>query len=78
MQIVNWVANSQEGEPKFWAPFFFKMKSREFKLASVEILARSPRQCVQQWLVDHAKKESDAVVVQRIHTSMAVEELRSP
>lgn len=78
LQIVNWVANSQEGEPKFWAPFFFKMKSREFKLASVEILARSPRQCVQQWLFDHAKKESDAVVVQRIHTSMAVEELRSP
>lgn len=78
LQIVNWVANSQEGEPKFWAPFFFKMKSREFKLASVEILARSPRQGVQQWLVDHAKNESDAIVVQRIRTSMAVEDLRSP
>ena len=74
LQIVDWVANSKEVEPKFWAPFFFKMKSRKFKLASVEILANSPRRCVRQWLVDHAKNESDAIVVRGIRTFMATGE----
>ena len=77
LQIVNWVANSQEGEPKFWAPFFFKMKSREFKLASVEILAgRLASVFSNGWLI--MRKGVGCGRVQRINTSMAVEELRSP
>ncbi|MDB4809673.1 hypothetical protein OAH34_00605 [bacterium] len=70
LAVVNWVAGSDEVDPKTWATLLFQGSSRELKLEVVNVLKENRGDSLANWLQPLLLEEQDPAVLQSIRRAL--------